>query len=92
MTLPTRSITVRYVNGDEETFEFPAVGEGDPTNLATNIQKCLHEEQFIFELEDRVLIIPKQNILNIEVSPPPSKLPPLTIRNAKLIFESKFLK
>ena len=91
MTNTTRTITIRYINGDEETFEFPGVLEDDPATMATHIQKLLDANQFIFDLGDRLIVIPHRNILNVEVSPVPSKTPPLTIHNARMILESKLL-
>ena len=92
MTDKQRSLTIRYVNGDEETFEFPALGEDDPANLALHFQKHLDADQLVIELKDRILIIPKRNILNFEISPKPSKLPQLTIKNATMVLESRLLK
>ena len=47
MTKLIRTITIRYINGDEETFEYPAVLEDNLANMATNIQKLMDSEHFI---------------------------------------------
>lgn len=76
-------MTIRYVNGNENRFEFTRVD--DTMNVATRIKEVLSANQIMLELEDRVLIIPLQNVQSIEVSPPPEKMPPNVIKNVRLI-------
>lgn len=78
------NLTVRYVNGKEEKFEFTR--EEDALNIASRIKDALSANQIILELEDRVLIIPFQSIQSIEISPLPTKLPPNTLRNVRPLF------
>jgi hypothetical protein len=79
-----RILTIRYVNGTEEKFEY-APHEENALNIASRIQDALSANQVLLELEDRVLIIPFQNILSMEVSPLPAKLPPNVLRNVRRI-------
>jgi hypothetical protein len=45
----------------------------------------LKANQILLELEDRFLIIPLQNVLSIEISPPPVKFPKNTVKDVRLI-------
>ena len=76
-------LTIRYVNGTEQKFEYTR--EENALNIASRIQDALSSNQVLLELEDRVLIIPFQNIQSMEVSPLPAKLPPNVLRNVRLI-------
>jgi len=79
-------MTIRYVNGTEQKFEYARLkDDSDILSAASRIQDMLKANQILFELEDRFLIIPLQNVLNIEVSPSPVKLPLNTVKDVRLI-------
>ena len=78
-----RFLTIHYVNGAKQKFEFP-VQPDETLSAAGRIKELLASNQLIIELEDRVLIIPFQSIQSIEVSPPPEKIPATAIRNVRL--------
>lgn len=76
-------LTIRYTNGTEEKFEF--VVQEKSSSMATRIQDALSANQLVLELEDRVLIVPFQNIQYMEVMPLPDKLPPIALKGVRLI-------
>ncbi len=76
-------LTVRYVDGSEEKFEFSR--RADDLSSAGRIQEALSANQILLELEDRVLIIPFQNVRAVEISPAPSKLPGIALKNVRPI-------
>jgi hypothetical protein len=76
-------MVIRYVNGNEQRFEFER--QEDVLNLASQIKEVLSADQLMLELEDRLLIIPFQNVEYFEVAPSPDKLPSNAIRNVRLI-------
>jgi hypothetical protein len=78
-------LTIRYVNGTEQKFEFTRAREDQAGLVGSRIQELLSAKQIILELEDRALIIPVHTIQSIEVSPLPVKLPPNAIRNVRVI-------
>ena len=55
------------------------------SNIATRIEKAIEANELLIELEDRLLVIPLNNIKYIEITPAPPKLPKFAIRNARLI-------
>ncbi|NET40699.1 hypothetical protein [Okeania sp. SIO2B3] len=79
------TLTVKYTNGIEQSFEFFPELEKNMPNLASYLQKVMSSRELIIELEDRLLVIPIQNIQTIEISPPPPKLPEITLRNGRLL-------
>jgi hypothetical protein len=78
-------MTIRYLNGTEQKFEFTRVDEEQVKFIGSRIQDFLSANFFIFELEDRALIIPTNTIQNIEVKPAPVSFPPNVLRNVRLI-------
>ncbi len=80
------SLTIRYINGVEQHFEFiPQVGVGGQVNLASRIERSFTTDPLVLELEDRVLFIPLANVQNIEISPIPAKLPEASILNVRKV-------
>ena len=75
-----RTMTIHFVNGKEIKFEFPP--KEDQYSIGALIQEALKANQILLELEDRAVFIPFQNVQQVEISPPPQKMPPITIRNA----------
>ncbi len=80
------SMIVKFVNGKEERYEFPRqIPEGNEHVLIKRINEALEAKHLIIDLESKVQIIPVHNILSIEISPPPAKLPQNCFRGAKLV-------
>lgn len=84
MNQDTKSfLTIRYTNGTEQKFEFMV--QEKSLSIATRIQDALSANQLVLELEDKVLIVPFQNIQYIEVTPLPDKFPPIALKGVRLI-------
>jgi hypothetical protein len=77
------TLIVRYINGEEQRFEYPR--EDDTLNIASRIQDALNANQLLIELEDSVMVIPFQNVQSIKISPSPPKLPPIALKNVRLV-------
>jgi len=71
-------LTIRYVNGSEEKFEYNRFE--DEYSIAAHIKEALRENHLLLDLEDRLIVIPYQSILSLDISPPPTKLPTTTLR------------
>ena len=81
------TLTIHFVNGSEQEFEFTRLE--DSLSVAQRIQDALSANQLLLELEDRLLVVPFQNILTVEVSPPPPKVRGNVLRNVRLVEETK---
>ncbi len=79
-------MTVKFVNGAEEHYTFPRqLTEEDAHVMMNKIQEALDAKHLIIDLGSKVQILPMNNILQVEVSPPPVKLPPNCIKGASLV-------
>jgi hypothetical protein len=77
------TLIVRLADGTALNFNFP--DQADQIKMADHVQKLLASPNLTLELDGRLLIIPVHNIVSVEVSPLPSKLPANTIRGASII-------
>lgn len=77
------TLTIRFVNGSEQEFEFTRLEES--LSVGQSIQDALSANQLLLELEDRLMVVPFQNILTIEVSPPPPHVRGNVLRNVRLV-------
>ena len=79
-------MTVRFVNGKEERYEFPRqISDKDEHMLIKKVNEALDAKHLIVDLGSKVQIMPVNNILSIEISPPPVKLPKNCIQGAELV-------
>lgn len=79
------TMKIQYVDGTEQQFEWETIAEEtESANLVSHIQKMLHEENLLLEMGDQLVILHKQNIKSITISPVPAKLPPVTIHGVRL--------
>lgn len=79
-------MTVKFVNGTEEHYTFPRQVAGeDAHEMMKKIKEALDAKHLIIDLGSKVQIFPMNNILQIEVSPPPAKLPLISIKGASLV-------
>lgn len=80
------SMTVKFVNGAEEHYTFARqVSEEDAYVMMNKIQEALDAQHLIVDLGSKVQVMPVNNILQIEISPPPVKLPSNCIKGASLV-------
>ena len=78
-------MTVKFVNGIEEHYTFPRqVTEEDAHVMMNKVQEALDAQHLIIDLGSKVQVLPMNNILQIEISPPPAKLPSICIKGASL--------
>ncbi|NJK36960.1 MAG: hypothetical protein HC825_06670 [Oscillatoriales cyanobacterium RM1_1_9] len=78
------SLKICYLNGESQSFEFPAPQE-EKAMLASYIQRILTAEELMLEVDNCLVVIPMQNIQRLEISPPPLKLPDTVIQGVHQI-------
>jgi len=77
---------VKFVNGTEEHYTFPRqITEEDAHILVNKVQEALDAKHLIIDLGSKIQIMPMNNILQIEVTPVPVKLPENCIQGASLV-------
>ena len=80
-------MTVKFVNGKEEHYVFPrqVTEKEDEHIIIKKINEALDAKHLIMDLGSKIQIIPIHNILSIDITPPPVKLPKNCIRGAELV-------
>ncbi|WP_204140110.1 hypothetical protein [Halomicronema sp. CCY15110] len=82
----TVKMYIQYMDGTEQQFEWDSQREGTETaNLVSHLQKMLHDENVLLEMGDKLLILQRQNIKSIEITPVPAKLPATTIHGVRAV-------
>ena len=83
-TNPRRYCTIHFMDGQSMRFIFEALKpEGDPT-VGMAVEDFLKTKNLIFELDNKLTIIPMNNVRSIEVFPAPSNLPQKVIKAKSL--------
>jgi hypothetical protein len=73
----SRCLRIRFMNGNERVFAFsPLEGQVDATTLYTRLHKMLDSRRLLLQLEDRMVLIPFDNIETIEILPAPGMVVP----------------
>ena len=66
----SRYLKVRFVNGRERSFAFePLTEKVDPSLLLTHVHKAPDSRRLVLQADEKMIIIPFDNIESIEVSP-----------------------
>jgi hypothetical protein len=80
-TLQTNDLIVTYTDGTHDHFKFPV--QADSFHMANLVEKFLSSAALTLQVGDRLLMIPTANIRSAEISPCPSKLPDIVMRDAQ---------
>lgn len=69
----SRYLRIRFTNGTERSFAFaPLTASIDSANLVTHVQKMLDSRRLVLQMDDRLLVIPFDNVESFEVVAPSS--------------------
>jgi hypothetical protein len=74
-------LTVTYLDGHREHFEFPP--QMERMKMAGLIEKLLTSNTLSLQLPDRLMVIPTTCIRSAELSPAPEKLPEMVLRDVQ---------
>lgn len=80
-------LTIRYVNGTIEKYEYGVFHEPGPS-IGKYIEEALTRGYGFLRLENSTVLILQNNVLSIEISPSPSQLPGFVLEGVKRISES----
>jgi len=76
-------LTVFYTNGSKQVYAIPK--QGEEGTLPKRLAGLRQENQLIIRTKDKLIMIPYQNILRIEVEPFPRTYPANVLNDAVLI-------
>ncbi len=74
-------LTIKFTNGTEQMFEYSK--QAEEYAIGGRIKEAVSNNMLILELANKTLFIPYNNVLSIEVSPSPPKLPETAIRGVR---------
>lgn len=78
------TVKVNLVHGEQLTFTLEP-DEKQLRNAGSNIENTMKSNYVGVQLEDRLVLIPAQNIATIEISPAPRLLIQHVIKGARLV-------
>ncbi len=75
------TMTVTYMDGKVREFDFTPLP--DVSNQTARLDSILGAPNLVLELENRLMVIPMENVRSLEFSPLPCKLPSRALRVAR---------
>ena len=79
MSDKTRFMTINFVSGNKQRFEFEPLSD-DVSSTASKLEKMMASGYLVMQCEDRMHFFPFANVESIEVSPAPGKVPGFVMR------------
>ena len=76
-------LTVFYVDGSKQVYAIPR--QGDEATLPKRLTELRHENHLVIRTKDRLVMIPYQSVLRIEVEPFPRTYPANVLNDAVLL-------
>ena len=76
------TVIIRLMDGTIHKVQFEP--QGDQFTIVSRLEKVIEANSLMFELGDRLLVIPKHAIQTIEVIPAPPKLADTVVRHVRL--------
>ena len=70
MTTPVYTLTIVFTNGDQQKFAIPT--QGDESSLSKRIADFRSSDELLIQTKDKMIFIPFQNVLRLEITPTPS--------------------
>ena len=79
-------MTVKFIDGSQERYSFERqMTDEDAHVMMKKVQDALDAKHLIVDLGSKIQFFPMNNILSVELEPPPERLPPNCIRGASLV-------
>jgi hypothetical protein len=70
-----RFCKINFVDGESRRFIYDPVYTDDTSSIGRAIEELSQTNNLIFYVEEKLVIIPMNNVRSIEISPSPSNLP-----------------
>ena len=75
-----RFCKINFVDGESCRFIYEPVRPDEPSSIGRAIEELSQTNNLIFYVEEKLVIIPMNNVRSIEISPSPVKLPQSIIK------------
>ena len=70
-----RFCNINFVDGESMRFIYKPVNEDETSSIGRAIQEMSKNNNLVFSLEGKLIIVPMNNVRSIEISPSPVNLP-----------------
>lgn len=77
---PPTQLTISFTDGTTETFALTAP-QGEETQMVSRLKHIMESNCLMLEVDDKLIMLPMQNIRAIEVTPSLPKLPDTALRH-----------
>jgi len=75
-----RFCKINFIDGESMHFIFEPVHADEASSMGQAIREISQNNNLIFQLEGKIVIVPMNNVRSIEVSPSPKNLPQSIIK------------
>lgn len=81
------SLTIYFIDGTHMSLAFPQRGGSveERAVMGNHIKELLAQPYLVFELEDEVMLVPRDSIKYLTITPKPKVFPDTVVRNARLL-------
>jgi hypothetical protein len=79
-----RFCKINFIDGESTRFIYEPVRKDETSSIAQAIQELSKNNNLIFQVEGKLIIIPMNNVRSIEISPSPVNLPQTIIKGRYL--------
>ena len=70
-----RFCNINFVDGESLRFTYEPAHPDEYRSMSLAIEEMAQSNKLIFNIEDRLVIVPINNVRSIEISPSPTNLP-----------------
>ena len=79
-----RFCNINFVDGESLRFTYEPAHPDEYMSMSLAIEEMSKSNKLIFNIEDRLVIVPMNNVRSIEISPSPTNLPTTVIKAQSL--------
>lgn len=81
---PIKHLYLHFIDGQRLALRFPQQSD-DPVEVARGIRKQLETPFLCIEVDGDLLMIPRESIKYLQISPAPMRMPDTTVLGAEVI-------
>ena len=79
-----RFCKINFIDGESCRFIYEPIRADEPSSIGQAIQELSKNNNLIFQVEGKLIVIPMNNVRSIEISPSPVNLPQTIIKGRYL--------
>ena len=79
-----RFCNINFVDGESMRFTYEPAHPDEYRSISLAIEEMSQSNKLIFNIDDRLVIVPLNNVRSVEISPSPTNLPMTVIKAQSL--------